>query len=546
MATRPLTGGGAGLAGGWSRGEAPASQGLDGAVRDRPVEVLRLGAKAHYLHDAGIHTLGDLAADGVIGRLWTLPGIGPKTARLAPERLADIRDSAAQNGGEPDWDGIAEAWGFAATPAEPVGNSESFLAALPGVIATVVYAHDNAMDRLILSERISRVRSERMTLEAIGSAFNVTRERVRQRQVRLLDNLANALINDDQSFMPVHFRESFRQFWVRAGRHFENIAELDYPEFERGLEEVWGVPAGELAPFMPLAVATLADGVRIPAPGPVLHPLLATMPEVVLDQPLNDFPFRRAREGLEAAGLTSLGLLLDAARDNKLPTGRDGRIAIDILNGVGRALAEGPVGDADAWAAGLGLIALPRIDPTDGAAFIDALDEALAEAARANATSGRAEQIYRLRTRIARRRRPTLQDIAVALATHGPTVKREETVLLASLHTQLVEGDMTDATVVWRPGFLNFFKIATEVHALADGDYSLFCSSLGRRWNCDPDAVRERVEGLWAVLSLYPGGRRARLVMNRSEAPARVREKASPPRPAPGGVVVLRGFRRPH
>ena len=536
------------LWGGMSHGlfAAAAPPPLDDAVKARPVEVLRLGTKARFLHDAGLHTLGDLTAEDVVGRLRSLPGIGPKTARLVPERLAAIRNSAAETGGEPDWDGIAAAWGFASTPEEPVADSYSFLAALPQVIATVVGGYESAMDRLILSERISRARAERTTLEAIGNEFNLTREWVRQRQVRLLNDLSDALINDDQSHMPIHFRESFREFWVRAARHFEDIAELDYPEFERGLEEVWSLPAGELTPFMPLAVAILADGVRLPAPGPDLHPALATTPEEILERPLHEFPVRRAREGLEAAGIVSFGLLLEAARENRLPPGQDGRIAIDILNGVGRALAEGPAAGADAWAAGLGLMALPRIDPADGAAFIGSLDEALAEAAQVNGTSGRAEQIYRLRTCIPRRRRPTLHDVAAELATYGSSVKREETVLLASLHTQLVEGDMTDAAVIWRPGFLAFFKAATELHDLAGGDYSRFCSLMARRWGVDTDEVREGVEGLWAVLSLYPGGRRARLMRNRTAAPGRSREEASPT-PAPsGGVVVLRGFRRPH
>lgn len=538
-----------GLWGGMSHGliEVAAPPPLSDAVKARPVEVLRLGTKARFLHDAGLHTLGDLTAEGVTGRLQTLPGIGPKTARLVPERLATIRSSAAEIAGEPDWDGIAAAWGFVSTPQEPVADNHSFLAVLPEVIATVVGGYESAMDRLILSERISRAHAERITLEAIGNEFNVSRERVRQRQVRLLDDLSDALINDDQSHMPIHFRESFRAFWVRAARHFEDTAELNYPEFERRLEEVWSLPAGELAPFMPLAIAILADGVRIPAPGPDLHPSLATTPEEILQRPIHEFPVGRAREKLEDAGIVSFGLLLGAARENRLPSGRDGQIAIDILNGVGRALAEGRAAGADAWATSLGLTALPRIDPADGAAFIRSLDEALAEAARINGTSGRAEQIYRLRTCIPRHRRPTLYDIAAELATYGSSVKREETVLLASLHTQLVEGDMTDAAVVWRPGFLAFFKAAKELHNLAGSDYSRFCSSIGRRWGVDTDEVREGVEGLWAVLSLYPGGRRTRRTRNSTAAaPVRFREEASPPLAPSGGVVVLRGFRRRH
>lgn len=77
------------------------------AVTARPVELLRLGKKARYFHEAGLHTLGDLMASGVVGRIRAILGIGPKTARLVSERLADISDSAAENGGEPYWDRVA-------------------------------------------------------------------------------------------------------------------------------------------------------------------------------------------------------------------------------------------------------------------------------------------------------------------------------------------------------------------------------------------------------------------------------------------------------
>lgn len=522
------------------------SKALPEAVRARPIEVLRLGSKAAYLHDAGIHTLGDLAEDGVISRLRLMPGIGPKTARLAPERLATIRRSSEEAGGEPDWDGIATDWGFVPTPEKPVDDSEAFLATLEEVIVTVIDAHGSEMDRLILSERISRPHSERMTLGAIGAAFDVTRERVRQRQVRILNNLSDALLNDDQSHVPIHFRESFRAFWVRAGQHFADIGELDYPEFVHGLEIAWGLSGEQLAPFMPLALAILADGIRPPPPGPELHPALETALVEVMNLPIFELPVGRAREGLEAAGLDTFGLLLEAARARQLPAGRDGKVAIEILNGVGRALAKGPRSNADAWAAGLGLTALPAIDPGSGAAFLEMLDGTLAEAADVNATSIRAGQIYRLRTCIPRHRRPSLQEVGESLLIHGPSVKREETVLLASLNTQLVTGDLTNARVVWRAGFLRWFAEAKDLYELADADYGLFCGSIARCWGLHIEEVRNRTEGLWAVLSLYPGGRRARVVKGRRADTFRPASPESVQPPSTTGVVVLRGFRRRH
>ena len=512
----------------------------------RAIEVLRPGTKAAYLHDAGIHTLGDLLADGVCRRLRGLPGIGPKTARQVPARLAELVESAMATGGEPDWDGVAASWGFPPVPAHPVHGSQAFLAALPEVIAAVLDAHPGGMERLILSERISLPPGERRTLEAIAAPFGVSRERVRQRESRLVDSLSDALIGDDQSAMPLHFRESFRAYWVAAAEHYAGVAELGYPEFVKGLQAVWGISAADLAPFMPLAVAILADGVRVPRPGPVLHPALSSMiPEAVLARPLGDFPVRRAREGLAAAGLVTFGHLLEAAREDRLPPGRNARIALEIINGVGAALAAGPPENLETWAGGLGLVALPATDPADGRAFLGSLDEALGEGAGLNATSGRAQRIYRMRTCIPRRRRPTLADTAESLGSHGPTIKREESVMLASLHAQIVERDMTDAAVLWRPGFLSFFAESSDAHGQCGGDYAGFCGALAARWGLDASDVHERAEGLWAVLALYPGGRRARAEGQRragGAAGGAVPKQTT----SESGVVVLRGFRRAH
>ena len=145
-----------------------------------------------------------------------------------------------------------------------------------------------------------------------------------------------------------------------------------------------------------------------------------------------------------------------------------------------------------------------------------------------------------------RRRRPTLLDVATELGTHGPTVKREETLLLARLHTQLIEGDMTDSAVIWRPNFLSYFKAAKGLHDTVGNDYSHFCNLLGQKFGINSNEIANSVEGLWAVLSLYPGGRRVNLIRHRIAVLARSREKTSSPHSTPEGVVVLRGFRRPH
>ena len=515
---------------------------LSDAARARPIEVLRPGPKAAIIRASGLRTLADLMTPEGERTLPRLTGLGHKTTGQMRQRLADLCASIDADG-EPDWDGVAAGWGLVVTPRGPTPDGETFVAGLGEVISTVVACQRDEMDRMILSERLTRSREDRMTLEAIGEATGVTRERIRQREKRLLDGLADALINDDQFDVPVHFREDFRAFWVRAAERFASIDELTFGDFVAGLEASWGVPATRLAPFLPLATSILADGVRLTRPRVALNPrLLKPVSPAVLTSPLKRFPSGRAYDGLMAAGCTSFGALLIAGFEDRLPVGRDGRVAVDILNTVAAALTEGGEIDPANLASGLGMPLLPEAEIAEGRAFLEGLDAVLCAAAGHNATSARAAAIYRMRTSASRRVRPTLDEVAAAFGSHGPSVKREETTMLAALNAQLVERDFTDARVVWRPSFLQVFRKATEVCAGSAGDYDRFCRRLASDWNLVPETVRDLAEGLWAVLTLYPGGRRPRVLVPRPK-PAPVTEAEVGASPA---VITLRGFRRQH
>ena len=128
------------------------------------------------------------------------------------------------------------------------------------------------------------------------------------------------------------------------------------------------------------------------------------------------------------------------------------------------------------------------------------------------------------------------------LGTGGPSIKREETVLLSLLNAQLVNGDQSRAGVIWRPDFLAWADEAAAEWQASEGEFEAFVRRLATRWEMDAGKLRQEAAGLWAVLSLYPAGRRRR-VKRPSTEPAPL---ASIDQPEVQGLIVLRGFRRVH
>jgi hypothetical protein len=522
--------------------EEPAAPRFSPAALARPVEVLRLGTKAKYLRHAGLRTIGHLEQDDVSLRLARLDGIGAGTAHIIHTRLADLAASADETG-EPRWDAAAASWGYPLTPGHSLPTGEAFLASTAHVIEQWIEAHDNEADRLILGERLVRSREGRLKLDELGKRLGITRERVRQRERKLLDGLCDALLADDQSRSPVQFSSDFTGWWSRARAAFAGSSTLTYPAFVSGLERAWGVPAARLTEILPLALAVLTEGGQVVPPRTPIPPrLLEPLDPALLRMTIRSFPVGRALNDLEDAGCTSFGALLLAAMENRLPQGRSGEIGARILTAVAGALD--PAGDIDGprLAAALDLPLLPEEEVRTPGEFLEAFDLCAEKAAGLGRTTGRAADIWRFRTCRPAAIRPTLEETAGSFGTWAPSVKREESLLLASLNAQLVDNEQVAAGVVWRAEFLARVAEAGSVREEAGGDFDDFIRRLSDLWRIDEIRLLREAAGLWAVLSLYPGDkRRSRQAPRRAPPP----EAADAP-PQASEAIVLRGFRRVH
>lgn len=513
------------------------------------ISMLRLGAKTAALQAAGITTVARLAAAAGddCGALLRIPTVGKSTADTVVERLASV-EHVLEADGSVDWAEFAKYSGFPVAPSGATSSGSGFLAAFPEVIRAAVDSAEDPIDRLILTERLTRPRHAQLTLEEIAAEGprGLTRERVRQREKALLQTLSDAFLFDEYLSLKLHFRADFTGYWQCAAASFGQRTKLTFEEFIAGLVDVWKVSPSELLEHLPLITSVLTSRAQVPAS---LQPRASTDPrlfgpiaEGVAALPLTRLAVGGARGELEELGITTIAALVDAARWNRLPAGqsRTGRIVDSVLGALAAALGPDGTTDWPVYAARLSLKTLPDHPTRSADDFLASLRDDLEAILAVSPVPRRSAAIFRLRTGQPKASRMTLAEVAEELDTHGPTIKREETIFLAVLNDQLVERDFSSSTIFYRPDYLQFWREADEEFRQSPAGFGFLCARLAGRWNLNAGFVEEHAEALWAVLDGYPNGRRTSKQSPARQPPAKQGTEAG------AVIIVLRGFRRSH
>jgi len=177
------------------------------------IGILHLGAKTKLLEAAGYRTVGDISSARP-AELIRLPSMGRATRAKISFALKSLFEAQGDSG-QVDWDRYCAEIDIPLLPAENTTMDGNTFVEMVGTTLGQLgrTLHDPILQKII-SERISKPPRQRATLEEIGSSLPepVTRERIRQREAKLLEALAAALVNDDYARLNVHFRPEFAVF----------------------------------------------------------------------------------------------------------------------------------------------------------------------------------------------------------------------------------------------------------------------------------------------------------------------------------------------
>jgi hypothetical protein len=504
-------------------------------VRALPVSVLQLGSKSQWLHDAGYETVGDVA-DADLRSVGGLRAVGTRTVKTIRQRLEEF--SMASVNGAIDWQRFSEASGLPLLPVAPVLSGRQLLDVLPEVLGTIgSHLRDDGY-RDILVNRLTRGPQDQATLEAIGLRSDpvVSRERIRQKEKKLLSQLTGALIWDRDGRLGIQFHPTFTAWWRKAAAEFGGVDEIGFDEFVGRLASTWEVPVAALTTHLPFITAVVTGEPRMPAAlraGASLDPRFFRLQPSAAAIPLLRFRLGKVAQRLTAQGIATLGDLLRAVSAGSLSQNLDTGLEA-IASGIG------PDGllNWEAYAAATGLVPLPSVPSANAPAFLAGFTETVCSLLTRVRRSERTARIFALRTQHPVRTRMTLDAVASAIGTYPSHVKNEETALLEQLHDIIVEREFAEVPVWVDQTWLDRCREAHLAFEMCRPDYVRFLGSLALRWGVSHTEAESAAPGLWAIFTGYPAGRSRGARPLPDEAP--LAPELSTAR------IKLRGFRRIH
>lgn len=513
----------------------------DNDFGDLPIGVLHLGVKTKLFEEAGFRTLGDIGDRGV-ENILKIPSVGRRTVDELTHNYVALRDAADAVDGI-NWEGYCEAVGIPLLPTRLPFDGNEFLSGLPAFLAALAEVLDDKVLATIILDRISRSPLDQKTLEEIGLEASpaLTRERVRQKERKLLEQITGGLLNDAYEGLGIHFHPGFSFWWRKAADALANVEEIDVESFVVLLAEVWSVPQSavmkQLAPLVAIVTGEpqMAAGFRALTK---LDPrLFAKDNRDLYVLPVLKLRMDKAAVRLFDAGIETIGDVVANLRSGDLERMKIGWVKqiTDHLNLLAACLDTDGI-DWGAYRTKVGLDILPATTSGGPAEFVRTLPKVVEDLLRRHEVSLRAAEIFRLRTGKDARERMTLHQVGEKLGTFGSSIKREETILLAWLNDVIVGREFCNL-VIWLDGsWLDRWGEAEEIFDQFGSDYDIFADRLAQLWRLSGKEMGAAGPTLWAVFTGYPDGRPPRY---RSVVSAETIEVTP-------GRIRLQGFRRVH
>ncbi len=484
-------------------------------VKDFSIGCLHIGIKTQLLVDQKISTIGHLI------EAWPLEpdhveGMGSTTFDLIVLRLNALVASVTTDGAV-NWEEYCRICGITLIPLSKAPETgQELIEALDRSFVEIADHISDEVDADILRSRILKMPGQQKTLEQIGQAavLPITRERVRQKEEKLIRELSNALLTDFYVRLNVHFRFGFARWWQIAAAELNDFENRSFDDFVSSLSKLWDVDVPSLVRQLPIIWSILAGTSRLPEDFRIaimIHPSLYGE----LREEVSNLPFRRLRldqhvRRLEDDGIHTIKDFVDLSRNGRI--GYRSTLALSEacrhVNMIAHCFDDNGVIDWALYQKSIGIEPFPKSSTADVTGFLINLPENLEKLIDRLKISRRATEIFKFRTSQLARNRPTLSDAADRLNTHGPTIKREESVLLEYLNAIFVKRRYNLLPVWLDASWLQYWKEAARVFSTSRYDFDTFNQNLLKRWQLNnSEPIEQAVAILWAVFSGYPNGR---------------------------------------
>lgn len=521
---------------------------LHPSVSSTPSSHFHFGARGTAFSNSGYHTLSDLA-DWYDEGCPNLPKFGRKSVSEAKRILESLNDTL-DHSGVPDWNLFCRNAGITLLPKMPfVDREQSILSVIPDVIEGIIESAADKVEADILRNRLTQTAENQLTLKDLGRKHGVTRERIRQKQKKLLVEISNGLMEGLYSNSEYRFRPEFAAVWHKAEQAFEGRDELDASSFLSQLSSEWKVGVGDLLEHLPFIFAVLTNTHSIPHNFRVYlqYPLLTSkgLSQELLSKSTKQLPLGRKVEFLEELNITTVEELIEMFC--AFPDEFSGRAFHELFQSLEahlQSLASPSDFEWKAYYPHLGQTLLPDVLPNSPRGFLDSLKPTLSLAIELGGDDYCQFSREVLMSRSFPRRDDRLSDQALAdqAGTTAANISRVERELNRRLRSVLIERNFSKASVIFEDGFLDFWSQVEAAYREGDSVHE-YERNLAHVWGISREEIKDYINLFWSILTNHPPGKNRNWyqgVKRSLKRPKLHLDSVSPP------VIVLRKVRRIH
>lgn len=480
-----------------------------------PIDCINLGKKSKHLNASGIITLGDLINEFGQG-LRKFELVGRPTINLWLSNLGAISENITESG-DIDWEGYCEDRDLTSIPSKvTITDGRSFLLSLPIALAEFTEVVSEPLESSILHHRISAPYKKRKTLEELGHEFGITRERVRQRESKLITQITDALIYDKYQFLSYRFNPNFSKYFQEIAFHFSEETEIHFHDFMSSVAEILNVEESEILPHIPVIISFLTGESIAPLERSVSKSLPSGLYQDNLPSEFDEISSKNIRLGkitdqLEDLGFITIRDLINSYTNDSLPFGAARKDKVyHYLNDLSVTL-EKHVDGNQFWhshAINIGLKQLPEAPITSTFDFLDNVTSTLAKIIERDFRYKNALDVYLKRTSKPLKSRPTIEKTALMIGgTYSSHVKRLETDLVRFLNDLLIEENFRYSSVFMMPEFMRYWREIYIAYKEAKMYFDDFEAILLEKWQAHDSIFGEKIDLLWTVCNIYPNGR---------------------------------------
>tara|TARA_B110001469_G_C9648165_1_gene329002 strand:- start:151 stop:2316 length:2166 start_codon:yes stop_codon:yes gene_type:complete len=518
----------------------------------RPLTELHMGSKVATMNAFGIYSLEDLWQDFNQG-LRPMKFFGLKSLSHAVSVSTHISSSLNPNG-DINWGSFCDHASIPHIPMHSTTSSgEQFLELIPLVLQEVIEASADPAEKDILTHRLTKSRNEQKTLREIGAFHGISRERIRQKESRVLAELSNSLLYGEYKNLEYRFKPDYCHYFQLAANALMGVSEITLNQFLRKLSETWSVSVSSIIVHASFITAVLTNKAMTSpemnahkALPPLLH---EELPSSIHEIALHNFSFHKYLDVFLLHNISTFGEAVDKVKADSLPIPQRGR-AFQLLNqvfeSIEKLLRRGFDPNQNWKEQYAELNQIPWL-PASGEVltvedFLESIKPTLRELLNQKCYKKYSIEIFDLRLSVKKDERLTANLTGDKTGAHGSGIKTCETQMLKQLHQQLIDKDHRDVEVFFHDSFLTYWQQADSIYQ-ANQDFTRFHYELAKHWKTTAKNLDDYIDLIWSVLNLYPHGRNYSKPKGRQKRSA-IEQPHAPRDQKSIGIIKLRGFKR--